>query len=120
MKAKLIRVGVEQQETLFIAKSPDIFGLTVTARSKEEALANTPAAIKEMLDFVGGYWVVTEVGNPEAACVGFAFVAISAESHLIEMLREVRDEGLIYWEPQTERGHATKADMIARLNKLID
>jgi hypothetical protein len=38
---------------------------------------------------------------------------------LTEMLREVRDEGLIYWEPNTERGHVAKADMIARISRLI-
>lgn len=37
-KVKLIRVSLEHKETLYIIKSPDIFGLTAMARTKEEVL----------------------------------------------------------------------------------
>jgi hypothetical protein len=39
---------------------------------------------------------------------------------LTEMLREVRAKGLIYWEPNTERGHLAKASMLARISALVD
>jgi hypothetical protein len=35
------------------------------------------------------------------------------------ILREVQREGLIYWEPNTERGHASKAWMLARIDRLL-
>jgi hypothetical protein len=79
-KAKLIRVSIDQRETLFITSSPDIRGLLVSSRSQAETLAKTPGAIKEMLDFVGGNWVVVECENPEAIGAEFAFAAVPAEA----------------------------------------
>ena len=38
---------------------------------------------------------------------------------LFEALRDARDNGLIYWEPNTERGHATKARMLARIDAAL-
>ena len=38
---------------------------------------------------------------------------------LAELLHEVRDSGLIYWEPQTTRGAMAKADMIARIDAAL-
>lgn len=35
------------------------------------------------------------------------------------LLREVADKGLIYWEPNTERGHIAKADMLARIEAAL-
>lgn len=35
------------------------------------------------------------------------------------MLREVRDNGLIYWEPNTARGDVRKAEMMARIGALL-
>lgn len=37
-----------------------------------------------------------------------------------ELLRDARDKGLIYWEPNTDRGAERKADMVARIDALID
>lgn len=79
-KAKLIRVSLKQVETLFLTESPDIMGLSVTGRSHAETLAKTPAAIKEMLDFVGGDWVVMECENPEAIGAEHAFAALPVEA----------------------------------------
>lgn len=79
-KAKLIRVSIEQRETLFITRSPDIRGLLVSGRSQEETLAKTPGAIKEMLDFVDGNWIVLETENPEAIGAEHAFAALPAEA----------------------------------------
>lgn len=78
-KAKLIRISIEQDETLFFANSPDIRNFSVSSRSQAETLAKCPAAIKEMLDFVGGNWVVTECENPEAIGAEHAFAALPAE-----------------------------------------
>jgi hypothetical protein len=39
---------------------------------------------------------------------------------LTEMLIEVRDEGLIYWEPNTERGRIAKARMLDRINRVLN
>ncbi len=36
-----------------------------------------------------------------------------------KLLEEVKNAGLIYWEPNTERGHIAKAMMIARIEKFI-
>ena len=80
-KAKLIRVGLKQRETLYITESPDLVGLIVSARSVDEVLAETTAAIKEMLDFAGrSSWVVNEVENPEAIGAEYAFAALPALS----------------------------------------
>jgi hypothetical protein len=35
------------------------------------------------------------------------------------LLREVRDKGLIYWEPQTQRGTVAKADMLRRIDAAL-
>ncbi len=35
------------------------------------------------------------------------------------LLREARDKGLIYWEPNTERGYIAKAQMIARIDAAL-
>jgi len=42
----------------------------------------------------------------------------SAEG-LRKLLTEVRDRGLIYWEPNTARGRETKADMVARIDAAL-
>lgn len=38
---------------------------------------------------------------------------------LATLLREARDSGLIYWEPNTARGHVAKADLLARIDAAI-
>jgi len=35
------------------------------------------------------------------------------------MLVEVKDRGLIYWEPKTTRGHSSKADMFRRIDAAL-
>lgn len=35
---------------------------------------------------------------------------------LRDLLREVKEKGLIYWEPNTTRGHERKAEMISRID----
>jgi hypothetical protein len=40
-------------------------------------------------------------------------------AELVTMLTEVRDAGLIYWEPQTERGYQSKCAMIARVDAVL-
>lgn len=37
-----------------------------------------------------------------------------AVKELLDAIKEMAEGGLIYWEPQTERGHEAKADMIAK------
>ena len=36
-----------------------------------------------------------------------------------DLLLEACDRGLIYWEPNTERGAAKKADMLARIDRWL-
>jgi hypothetical protein len=36
------------------------------------------------------------------------------------MLTEVRDRGLIYWEPNTSRGHESRAKMLADIDKVLE
>lgn len=36
-----------------------------------------------------------------------------------DLLSEAHDNGLIYWEPKTERGEAKKADMMARIDRWL-
>lgn len=38
---------------------------------------------------------------------------------LTEALRDARDNGLIYWEPNTERGAVAKANMLAKIDRLL-
>lgn len=38
---------------------------------------------------------------------------------LVAALTEARDNGLIYWEPRTERGYTAKMQMIARIDALV-
>lgn len=38
---------------------------------------------------------------------------------LLKLLKEAREKGLIYWKPNTSRGHERKADMFARIDQLI-
>jgi len=38
---------------------------------------------------------------------------------LRELLEEVRDRGLIYWEPNTPRGFDTKIAMLARISAAL-
>lgn len=49
--------------------------------------------------------------------------AVDAQADEIARLRaaleEARHKGLIYWEPNTERGHVAKALMLARIDALI-
>lgn len=40
--------------------------------------------------------------------------------HVRAVLIDVRDNGLIYWEPNTRRGAASKAAMVARVGMTID
>ncbi|EPX84759.1 hypothetical protein [Salipiger mucosus] len=35
------------------------------------------------------------------------------------LLREARDQGLIYWEPNTTRGVIAQRDMVARIDRMI-
>lgn len=44
---------------------------------------------------------------------------IAAAPEMLGLLKEVRDRGLIYWEPNTARGFETKALMLARVDGLI-
>lgn len=37
----------------------------------------------------------------------------------IELLEEIRDKGLIYWEPQTERGFVARTEMVNRINLVL-
>lgn len=37
----------------------------------------------------------------------------------IEFLREVRDKGLIYWEPQTSQGYISKQMMFKRIENFL-
>jgi len=43
----------------------------------------------------------------------------AALEKLRETLKDVRERGLIYWEPNTERGHITKATMLARIDTVL-
>lgn len=79
-KTKLIRIALVEAETGNFTKSPDLPGLLVFGKSKAEALAKAPAAIKEMLDYSGGVWIVTVVENPEAIGAEHAFAAIPASA----------------------------------------
>lgn len=42
-----------------------------------------------------------------------------ADDELLAALRDAADNGLIYWEPQTDRGHVAKAQMLARIRSLL-
>lgn len=42
-----------------------------------------------------------------------------AYTELREMLIEARDKGLIYWEPNTSRGHISKAEMLAKIQHVL-
>jgi len=44
---------------------------------------------------------------------------ISQLDEMHEMLEEVRDHGLVYWEPNTQRGHIRKTEMLGRINTLL-
>lgn len=41
------------------------------------------------------------------------------ERELQEALIDAQDRGLIYWEPNTERGHVEKSLMLARIDRLL-
>ena len=43
-----------------------------------------------------------------------------ARDRLREMLIEVRDRGLVYWEPNTSRGHVSKAQMLADIDRVLE
>lgn len=43
----------------------------------------------------------------------------NAHTVLVDTLRDVMDNGLIYWEPATTRGMRCKAAMMARLSALL-
>lgn len=51
--ATLVRVSIIKDETLYVAKSPDIRGLIVTRHNMEDLLEAVPPAIEEMLNFAG-------------------------------------------------------------------
>lgn len=36
------------------------------------------------------------------------------------LLTEILDNGLIYWDPTTARGHVAKAEMIRKINQHLD
>lgn len=38
---------------------------------------------------------------------------------LREALEDARNNGLIYWEPRTERGHVSKAQMLSRIDAAL-
>lgn len=38
---------------------------------------------------------------------------------LREALKDARNNGLIYWEPRTERGHVSKAQMLSRIDAAL-
>lgn len=42
-----------------------------------------------------------------------------AIAELLATLKDARDNGLIYWEPNTERGHVAKALMLARIDAAL-
>lgn len=46
--------------------------------------------------------------------------AVNERDALRAMLHEVMEKGLIYWEPNTSRGHVSKAEMLARIRKLLE
>ena len=45
--------------------------------------------------------------------------AESSASQLREALTDARENGLIYWEPNTERGHVQKALMLSRIDAAL-
>lgn len=45
--------------------------------------------------------------------------AIKAAPKMLAALKDARDNGLIYWEPSTDRGHKQKAAMLKRINAAI-
>lgn len=45
---------------------------------------------------------------------------MSAVERLRAMLIEVRDRGLIYWEPNTSRGVVSRAQMFADIDKVLE
>lgn len=45
--------------------------------------------------------------------------AIAALPDVLEALRDARDNGLIYWEPQSARGVEQKALMLARIDAAL-
>jgi len=48
-------------------------------------------------------------------------VGLAAEQieRLEAALRDARHNGLIYWEPNTTRGHVAKAEMLARIDTML-
>lgn len=40
-------------------------------------------------------------------------------ARLREALKDARNNGLIYWEPRTERGHVSKAQMLSRIDAAL-
>jgi hypothetical protein len=56
--ATFIRVTIEERETLFIATSPNIIGLIVTAHNLEALFGRLPEAIQQMLAAMGHRTVV--------------------------------------------------------------
>lgn len=44
---------------------------------------------------------------------------LRAAPSLLKALKDARDNGLIYWEPTTDRGHKKKAEMLKRINAAI-
>lgn len=57
-------------------------------------------------------WVYQRTGAAVA-------LAIDPSRDLKLLLQEARDEGLIYWEPQTSRGAMAKADMLVRIDRAL-
>lgn len=54
----------------------------------------------------------------EAVCVALHDAFVAAPD-LLDLLREARSEGLIYWEPQTSAGAARKAQMLAKIDRAL-
>ena len=63
-------------------------------------------------------WI--DAGSPNALEAWAIIVALRAEHAKLEgALRDARANGLIYWEPRTERGHIAKARMLAEIDRVL-
>ena len=68
----------------------------------------------------GGKIVKLEDAREHISDQAIDIVTLGQEvGRLREALEDARNNGLIYWEPRTERGHVSKAQMLSRIDAAL-
>ena len=88
--------------------------------------SNAPIEIRTIpvafnrLSYNTGTIEVAVIGDPLAKIPDAIVTAVNERDALRAALKDARDNGLTYWEPNTSRGHISKAEMIARIDAILN